>query len=65
MARQFMKDDYTAVLDALGLDHDHTLAVNVTPEFIHVSSAELDDTGKPVVTGGVLQRVETMHSLTD
>lgn len=48
-----------AAYDALGLDHDLTLGVTITPGRVHLTTAEVDEGGHPVITGGVLQRVET------
>lgn len=48
-----------AAHDALGLDHDLTLGVSISPGYVHVTTAEVDEHGAPVVMGGVLQRVET------
>lgn len=52
-----------AVYDELGLDHDLTLGVTITPGRVHVTTAETDEDGAPVVTGGVLQRVETGYEI--
>ena len=48
-----------AALDALGLDPDLTLHVSISPGYVHIATAEVDEGGHPVVMGGVLQRVET------
>ena len=61
-------DDITAAqvraaYDALGLDHDLTLGVTITPGHVHVTTVQVDEAGHPVVTGGVLQRVETGHDI--
>jgi hypothetical protein len=48
-----------AAHEALGLDPDLTLHVSISPGYVHVTTAELDEGGHPIVTGGVLQRVET------
>ena len=48
-----------AALDALGLDPDLTLHVSISPGYVHIATAEVDEDGHPVVRGGVLQRVET------
>lgn len=52
-----------AVYDELSLDHDLTLAVTITPGRVYVTTAETDENGAPVVTGGVLQRVETGYEI--
>ena len=54
-----------AVYDALGLDYDLTLGLTITPGRVHVSSVETDAGGSPIITGGVLQRVETGHDITE
>lgn len=46
-----------AAYDALGLDHDLTLGVTISPGYIHVTTAETGPEGHPIVIGGVLQRV--------
>ena len=48
-----------AAHEALGLDPDLTLGVSISPGYVHVTSAQVDDDGHPVLVGGVLQRVET------
>lgn len=48
-----------AVHDALGLDPDLTLHVSISPDYVHVTTAETDEDGHPIVKGGVLRRVET------
>ena len=48
-----------AVYDALNLDHDLTLGVTIIPGWVHITTAETDADGSPIVVGGVLQRVET------
>lgn len=54
-----------AAHEALGLDHDLTLHVSISPGYVHVTTAEVDADGHPLVTGGVLQRVETGVDVTD
>ena len=54
-----------AAHDALGLDPDLTLHVSISPGYVHVTTAEVDEDGHPIVTGGVLQRVETSVDVTD
>ena len=61
----FTPTQVTAVYDALGLHHDYTLGVVLTPGRIHVTTALLDEAGSPVVTGGVLQRVESSYQVED
>lgn len=53
-----------AAHEALGLDHDLTLHVSISPAYVHVTAAEVDENGHPIVTGGVLQRVETSVDVT-
>lgn len=48
-----------AIYDELGLDHDLTLGVTIIPGWVHITTAETDADGSPIVMGGVLQRVET------
>ena len=48
-----------AAHEALGLDPDLTLHLSISPGYIHIVSAETTEDGHPIVTGGVLQRVET------
>ena len=48
-----------AIYDELGLDHDLTLGVTIIPGWAHITTAETDAGGSPIVMGGVLQRVET------
>lgn len=48
-----------AAYEALGLDHDLTLGVTIIPGWVHITTAETDAAGSPIVLGGVLQRVET------
>lgn len=48
-----------AAHEALGLDPDLTLHVSISPGFVHVATAEVDEDGHPIVTGGVLQSIET------
>lgn len=48
-----------AIYDELGLDHDLTLGVTIIPGWVHITTAEADADGSPIVRGGVLQRVET------
>lgn len=52
-----------AAYDALGLDHDLTLSVSISPGYVHVSTAETDPGGHPVVTGGMLQSVSTAYTV--
>ena len=47
-----------AAHEALGLDPDLTLHVSISPGYVYVTTAEVDGDGHPIVTGGVLQRVE-------
>lgn len=47
-----------AAHEALGLDPDLTLHVSISPGYVHTTSAEVDEDGHPIVTAGVLQRVE-------
>lgn len=47
-----------AAHEALGLDPDLTLHVSISPGFVHVATAEVDEDGHPIVTGGVLRSVE-------
>lgn len=61
----FTPAQVTAVLDALGLHHDFTLGVVLTPGRVHVTTALLDEEGSPVVSGGVLQRVESSYLVED
>lgn len=48
-----------AAHEALGVDPDLTLHVSISPGYVHVTAAELNADGHPVVTGGALQCVET------
>lgn len=52
-----------AAYDVLALDHDYTLGVTITPGRVHVTTALLDESGHPVVTGGVLQRMESSYTV--
>ena len=54
-----------AAHEALGLDPDLTLHVSISPGFVHVATAEVDEDGHPIVTGGMLQSVETSTDVTD
>ena len=47
-----------AAHEALGLDPDLTLHVSISPGYVHTTTAEVDEDGHPIVTGGVLRRVE-------
>ena len=47
-----------AAHEALGLDPDLTLHVSISPGYVHTTTAEVDEDGHPIVTAGVLQRVE-------
>lgn len=53
-----------AAHEALGLDPDLTLHVSISPGYVHVTTAEVDEGGHPIVTGGVLHRVETSVDVT-
>lgn len=53
----FTPDQVRAVYDTLGLDHDLTLGVTISPGYIHVTTAETGPEGHPIVIGGVLQSV--------
>lgn len=59
----FTPSHVRAVYDALGLDHDLTLGVSITPGYIHITTAQTDEHGAPIVTGGVLQRTSTGHDI--
>lgn len=61
--QQFTPDHVRAAHDALGLDHDLTLGVSIAPGYIHVTTAETDENGAPIVIGGVLQRVEAGYQI--
>lgn len=61
MPDTYTPGQYTDVLDALGLDHDLTLAVTLTPGRVHVTTAAINPDGTPQIVGGVLQREE--HSI--
>lgn len=61
MPDAFTPEQYAAALDALGLDHDLTLGVTITPGNVHVSTAAINPDGTPQMLGGVLQREE--HSI--
>ena len=52
-----------AVHEALGLDPDLTLHVSISPDYVHVTTAKVDEDGHPIVTSGVLQRVETGYEI--
>lgn len=65
MPDSFTPEQYAAVLDALGLDHDLTLGVTLTPGHVHVSSAAVNPDGTPRLVGGVLQREERSIPITD
>ena len=65
MLDHFTPEQYAAVLDALGLDHDLTLGVTLTPGHVHVSSAAINPDGTPKLVGGVLQREERSIPITD
>ena len=54
-----------AAHEALGLDPDLTLSVSISPGYVHVTTVEVDEDGHPIVTGGVLQRVETGADVTE
>lgn len=54
-----------AAYEALGFDPDLTLSVSISPGYVYVATAEVDEDGHPVVKGGVLQRVETGVDVTD
>lgn len=54
-----------AAHEALGLDPDLTLHVSISPGFVHVATAEVDEGGHPIVTGGVLQSIETSTNVAD
>lgn len=47
-----------AAHEALGLDPDLTLHVSISPGYVHTTTAEVDEGGHPIVTSGVLRRVE-------
>lgn len=61
----FTSAQVAAAYDALALHHDFTLGVTLTPGRVHVTTALLDEAGYPVVTGGVLQRVESSYQVED
>lgn len=61
MPETFTPEQYTAVLDLLGLGHDLTLGVTLTPGHVHVTTAAINPDGTPRLIGGVLQREE--HSI--
>ena len=53
-----------AAHEALGLDPDLTLHVSISPGVVHVATAEVDEDGHPIVTGGVLRSVEAVVDVT-
>lgn len=65
MPETFTPEQYAAVLDALGLDHDLTLGVTLTPGHVHVSTAAINPDGTPRIVGGVLQREEHSTPITE
>ena len=65
MPETFTPEQYAAVLDALGLDHDLTLGVTLTPGHVHVTTAAINPDGTPRLVGGVLQREEHSIPITD
>ena len=50
---------------ALGLDPDLTLSVSLSPTWAHVVTAQVDEGGHPIVSGGVLQTVDHGIQLTE
>lgn len=44
--------------EALGLNPDLTLHVSISPGYVHTTTAKVNEDGHPIVTSGVLQRVE-------
>ena len=58
MPESITAEHYAAALDALGLDHDLTLGVTLTPGHVHVTTAAINPDGTPQIIGGVLQREE-------
>lgn len=60
---QITSTQVRAAHEALGLDPDLTLHVSISPGYVHVTTAEVDEDGHPIVTGGVLQRVEASMSV--
>lgn len=59
----FAPSHVRAVHDALGLDHDLTLSVAITPGYIHITTAQTDEHGAPIVTGGVPQRTSLGYDI--
>lgn len=49
----------------LGLDPDLTVSVSLTPTWAHVTLARVDESGHPIVSGGVLQTVDHGIQLTE
>lgn len=47
-----------AAHEALGLDPDLTLHASISPGYAHITTAQVDADGHPIVTAGVLRRVE-------
>lgn len=54
-----------AALGALGLDPDLTVSVSMSSTWAHVVTAQVDEDGHAIVSGGVLQTVDHGIQLTE